>query len=132
MNIVIFSGRPCADPELKYTTNNNAVCSFNLAVDRRDENKSTDFFRCNAWSKTAELLAKYCHKGDKVTIRGRAITREWQDKNQETRKSIEFTVDEVEFSPKTDSAKPAEQQTAKPVEQKKNDYYDLDALDVPF
>jgi len=40
MNKVILMGRLTKDPELRYTnTNNTAVCSFSLAVDRRFQNR---------------------------------------------------------------------------------------------
>ena len=100
MQVVIMSGRLTSDLEIKYTTSNTAVCSFNLAVDRRDADNTTDFFKCVAWKKTAELMGKYCHKGDKVTIRGRAQNRKWEDKEGGKHEVTEFIVDEVEFSPK--------------------------------
>ena len=100
MNIWIVSGRLTKDPELRYTQNNTAVASFDIAVDRRDENKTTDFFPCVAWKKTGELVSKYCHKGDKVTLRGRVQNREWEDKDGNKRRTTEVIVDEIEFQPK--------------------------------
>lgn len=106
MNIWIVSGRLTKDPELRYTQNNTAVASFDIAVDRRDENKTTDFFPCVAWKKTGELVSKYCHKGDKVTLRGRVQNREWEDKDGNKRKTTEVIVDEIEFQPKAVSEEP--------------------------
>ena len=109
MNTTILSGRISKDPELRYTQSNTAVTSFDLAVDRRDEAKTTDFFPCVAWKKTGELVANYCSKGDKVTIRGRLQNRTWEDKDGGKHKVTEIVVDEVEFQPKkTEEAPKAE------------------------
>lgn len=133
MNLVVMSGRLTKDPDNKYTANNNAVTTFNLAVDRRDEQKNTDFFPCVAWKKTAELIAKYCSKGDKITLRGRLQNRSWEDNDGDKHTVTEIIVDEVEFQPKnTEKAeKPVEKPKPAPKKQEE-EFYDLDALDVPF
>lgn len=143
-----MSGRLTKDPELRYTTNNTAVTTFSLAVDRRDENKTTDFFNCIAWQKTGELISKYVKKGDKITIRGRLQNRSWEDKEGSKHSVTETIVDEVEFQPKSESAKPAQmekpapapapapqprpQPAPQPAPQPEPVYYTLDDDNVPF
>ena len=50
MNKVILMGRLTRDPEVRYTTNTNAlVCSFSLAVNRRFKSEGqpdADFIYC--------------------------------------------------------------------------------------
>ena len=50
LNQLSIMGRFTAPPELKYTSNNTAVLSFTLAVDRdysgKDKEKQTDFMEC--------------------------------------------------------------------------------------
>lgn len=129
MNLVIMSGRIC-DNELttRYTQNNTAVLSFRLAVDRRDssEEKKADFFSCIAWKKTAELMAQYCGKGDKITIRGDLRNRAWEDQEGKKHTVAEIWVNEVEFPSKQQTAPqtaapqptaPAPQQYAAPQQQ---------------
>ena len=71
MNKVIFIGRLCADPEMRSTTCGKEVCSFRLAVDRQfSKEKSTDFFPCEAWDKTAGFISKYFSKGSMIAIEG--------------------------------------------------------------
>ena len=136
MNTTLLSGRISKDPELRYTQSNTAVTSFDLAVDRRDENKNTDFFPCVAWKKTGELVANYCSKGDKVTIRGRLQNRTWEDKDGGKHKVTEIIVDEVEFQPKKEAAPEApkpEAPKAKPKEIPEPGYFDpLDDSSLPF
>lgn len=133
MIILIASGRLTKDPDLRYTTSNTPVASFDIAVDRRDENKTTDFFPCVAWKKTGELVSKYCHKGDKVTLRGRPQNRSWEDKDGNKHKVTEIIVDEIEFQPKAE-VKPTEPEpkAEAPKEIPEPGYFDPTGDDVPF
>ena len=72
MNVVSLIGRMTAEPELKQTANGKTVLRFTLAV-KRSYGDKTDFIRCDAWTKTAETMAKFLKKGDPV-----AITGSWQ------------------------------------------------------
>ena len=97
MNTVILIGRLTRDPELKYTPNGKAVCSFNLAVDRRFKKDEADFINCQAWSKTGELIAEYLTKGSQCAIEGRIQVRSYQDKEGQKRYATEIVVEQVEF-----------------------------------
>ena len=71
MNKVILVGRLTKDIELRYTqTNNTAVASFTLAVDRKivkaGEERKSDFINIVAWSKLAEIASKNLSKGVRV------------------------------------------------------------------
>lgn len=63
MNKVLLIGRLTASPELRYTTSNNAVTTFSIAVDRNfkneDGNKEADFINIVVWNKKAELIHQY-------------------------------------------------------------------------
>jgi len=133
MNIVLLSGRLTRDPDQRYTASNTAVASFGLAVDRRDADNTTDFFSCTAWKKTAELIAKYCHKGDKITLRGRLQVRKWEDNDGKKHEVTEIVVDEVEFSPKTNAEPKPEPKPEPKKEIPEPGYFDgLDNIDTPF
>ena len=60
--------------ELKVTQSQIPVCSFSLACTRKFKDASgertTDWFACTAWRKTAELIAQYFTKGDKIMVEG--------------------------------------------------------------
>ena len=102
MNKAIFSGRLCADIELRRTPNDKSVCAFTVAVDRRGKDAGADFIDCVAWEKTAEFLSKYFQKGQQVNICGRLQTRSYEDKEGKKRKATEVVVEEVGFCGKAD------------------------------
>ena len=99
-NLVVLTGRLTVDPELKTTTNGVSVCSFNIAVDRRykqGEEKQADFITIVAWRGSAEFIAKYFKKGDKIGIEGSIQTRKYQDKNGNNRTAFEVVVNNAQF-----------------------------------
>lgn len=82
MNSVSIVGRLTREPELKYTNSDIAVISFTVAVNRPYKDKQTgeyeaDFIRCQAWRKTAEIIAQYGEKGMRVGVEGRIQTRSY-------------------------------------------------------
>lgn len=85
MNCVILSGRLTKDPDIRYSTGQNAMCvsNFTLAVDRSridaNGNREADFIRCVAFGKRAEWMQKYTHKGMKLEVRGRWQTGSYKD-----------------------------------------------------
>ena len=109
MNKTILTGRITKDPEVKQTPSNVAVCSFNLAVDRRFKSqngeKQTDFIACVAWRQQATLIGNYCHKGSKIGVVGSIQTRSYDDQNGQRRNVTEVVIDEIEFlDPKNSTA----------------------------
>ena len=114
-NKVILMGRLCKDPELKYTTNNTAKCTFTLAVDRRfnkpGEEKQVDFFNVVTWQKQAEFCGKYLTKGIKVVLSGSVQNRSWDDNEGKKRYITEVIADEVEFAESKKADKPLSQST---------------------
>ena len=102
MNKVILIGRLTKDVELRYTqTNNTAVASFSLAVNRKfvksGEERQADFFNIIAWNKLAENISKYLFNGNQVAISGRLETRSWDDQNGQKHYVTEVIAEEVDF-----------------------------------
>jgi single-strand DNA-binding protein len=102
MNKVILMGRLTKEPELRFTsTNNTAVCSFTLAVERRvkqGEEKQADFIPIVAWSKLGEFCGKYFQKGRQVAVVGRLQVRTWDDNEGKKRYATEVVADEAYFA----------------------------------
>jgi len=98
LNKVILIGRVGADPEVRYTQSNTAVANFSLATsekykDRNGESvENTEWHKCVAWARTAEILQEYVNKGDLISVEGSLQTREWEDKNGNKRYSTEVKV----------------------------------------
>ena len=100
LNEVILCGRLTAAPELKTTPSGVAVCSFNLAVNRKyskEGEQTADFISCVAWRERAEFIAKYFKKGSSLCIVGNIQTRKWTDQNNQNRYATEVIVDEAMF-----------------------------------
>lgn len=100
MNKVILIGRLTKDVELKNTQSGVAVCGFSIAVDRKykaEGQPSADFINCTAWKHTAEFVAKYFRKGNRIALEGRIQTRDWVDDNGEKHYATEVVADSVEF-----------------------------------
>lgn len=104
-NQVVLVGNLTRDPELRYTPGGAAVCEFSLAVNRKWKNKQTGedkeevaFIDCVGWSRTAELLAEYVHKGDPLLVQGRLTQDRWEDKDTgKARSKIKVTVETMQF-----------------------------------
>jgi single-strand binding protein len=94
MNLVILSGRMVRDPELKYTSGGKAYTNFTLAVQKtKDE---AEFIDCIVWEKTAETIAEYFRKGNRILIQGRLSVSSYEQ-NGEKRKSTKVQVFSFEF-----------------------------------
>lgn len=111
MNKVIMLGRLTRDPELKYTKNNTAACSFGLAVKKRYKKEGepdADFFNVVCFGKTAEFASKWFTKGFQILVDGSISLNEWQSKQGETRHTMEIFAQNVYFA---DSKNKKEHQT---------------------
>lgn len=101
MNKIILIGNLTKDPDLRYTSNQTAVCNFTLAVNRgkdRDGNdKGADFPRIIVYGRTAENCNKYLDKGRKVAIQGRIQTGSYKDKDGKTVYTTDVVAEQVEF-----------------------------------
>lgn len=98
LNKVILIGNLTRDPELRYTPQGNAVCSFGLATNRSwqpqdggERREETEFHRCVSWNKLAELCSQLLSKGRKVYLEGRLQTRSW-DAQDGTKKTVTEVV----------------------------------------
>ena len=101
MNKITLIGNLTRDPETRSTPNGVTVCSFTIAVDRRfagsDGQKTTDFFRINAWRQLGDVCARYLAKGRKVAVVGELQARTYEAKDGTTRMSLDVSADDVEF-----------------------------------
>ena len=113
MNKLTIIGNLTKDPELRSTPAGVSVCSFTVAVNRRQtaqqkasgQEQQTDYFRVTAWRERGELCAKYLTKGKKVCVVGPVEVKTYQASDGTTRANMEVTADEVEFlSPKDQPA----------------------------
>lgn len=103
MNKVILMGRLTRDPDVRYSSGENAtaVARFSLAVDRRfkrDGEQNADFISCVAFGKTAEFIEKYFRKGMRMTLAGRIQTGSYTNKEGNKVYTTDVFVEECEFA----------------------------------
>lgn len=72
MNRIELMGRLTADVELKKATKKDGAdyIRFSLAVPRKNAKDKTDFITCAAFGKLAEVISKYCKKGQRIIVCG--------------------------------------------------------------
>ena len=103
VNKVMLLGRLGADPELRYSQNQTAICNLSLATSERRKGadgqwtESTEWHRIITFGKTAENCSNYLAKGRQVFIDGRIQTRKWQDKQGQDRYTTEIVANNVQF-----------------------------------
>ena len=99
MNRLTIIGNLVRDPELRTTPNGINVCTFTVAVNRKnkqDGKDEADYFRVSAWRGLADTCSKYLAKGRKVAVVGSISLHTW-DNNGKHGASMEVNADEVEF-----------------------------------
>ena len=98
-NKIIAVGNLGKDPELRYTPNGDAVCSFSLAVNQKAKGgeKETTWFKVTLWRKMAENAAKYLTKGTPVYIEGRLNTEAWTDRDGKNQITLEIQATDMQF-----------------------------------
>ena len=101
MNKVFLIGNLTRDPELTETASGVPVCHFAIAVNRnyssQDSERQTDFFNCTAWRATAETIARYTKKGNKVAVGGSIQLRNYEDNQGVKRTAVDIIVQDIEF-----------------------------------
>lgn len=108
MNSVSLMGRLTRDPEVRYTANTQmANARFVVAVNRKlskekrqeAENNgypTADFISCMAWGKTAETIANYFKKGNRIAITGHIQTGSYKKDGQRIY-TTDVVVDSFDF-----------------------------------
>ena len=101
LNKAMIIGRLGRDPEVRYTQSNTAVATLSIATSERYKDKqgelqeNTEWHRVVAWDRLAEICQQYLSKGDQVYIEGPIQTRQWEDKDGQTRYTTEIKAREM-------------------------------------
>lgn len=122
LNRVTLIGNLGQDPEVKYMQSGDAVASFSLATSESWKDKTsgeqvekTEWHRCVAWRKLAEIVGQYARKGQKLYVEGKLQTRKWTDKEGQERYTTEIQVNDVILlSAKGESGEQAPRSSSKP------------------
>ncbi len=102
-NKITVVGNLGRDPELRYTPQGVAVCSFSMATNEKRRDKSGDlqdittWFKVTLWRQQAENAAKYLTKGSPVYIEGRLRIEEWTDRDNNNRYTLDVQATDMQF-----------------------------------
>lgn len=150
LNKVMFIGHIGRDPEIKYLPNGDAVCNFSVASSERWKDKATgemqertEWLRCNAFQRLAEVCGEYLKKGSLVYVEGKLQTRQYEQEGV-TKYVTECRLDQMKMlggrpQQEGEGAAPAQQrQAAAPAPQRqqapaksRGGFDDMDD-DIPF
>jgi single-strand DNA-binding protein len=97
MNQLIIIGNLTRDPESRSTQSGKQVCTFSVAVTRRNDREKSDFFRVSAWGELGNNCARYLSKGKKVCVIGQVSVSTYTTQNGETRANMDVFAEKVEF-----------------------------------
>ena len=104
INKAILVGNLGKDPEMRYTPNGVAVCSFPMATSEtyKDRNSGervtqTEWHNIVIWRGMAETAEKYLRKGSQVYIEGKIKTRSWEDQQGQKRYTTEIVADVMQL-----------------------------------
>ena len=103
VNKVLLIGRLGSNPEIRYTPSNAAVANFSIATNESWNDKNgqkqerTEWHRVVVWGKLAQLCGEYLSKGRQVYVEGRLQTRQWQDKENQTKYTTEVIATSIQF-----------------------------------
>lgn len=101
LNKAVLIGNLTRDPELRYTPQGSAVCTFGVATNRQwttdsgEKKEDVEFHRIVSWNKLAEICAQLLKKGRKVYLEGRLQTRSWNAQDGTQRTTTEIVISEM-------------------------------------
>ena len=107
VNKVTLIGNLGNDPEVRTTSNGSKVATFSLATSRSwnspggEKQEKTEWHRCVAWNGRtggtglADIVEKYCRKGERVYVDGSIEYGQYKDKEGQTRYTTEIKVREL-------------------------------------
>jgi single-strand DNA-binding protein len=106
LNKVILIGNLGADPEVRTTSNGGRVATVSLATSRQwkgadgQRQEKTAWHRVIFWNgkvgqQLADVVERYCKKGDKIYVEGEIDYRTWEDKEGQKRYTTEINGREL-------------------------------------
>jgi single-strand DNA-binding protein len=147
VNKVILVGNLGKDPEMRYTSNNTAVANITIATSEQWKDKNTgemqertEWHNVVFYSRLAEVVGEYLHKGSQVYVEGSLRTEKWQDKEGKDRYTTKIHAFEMQMlggkgeGGGQQSQEPQRQQQGQRQQQqppKQNNFDDFDE-DIPF
>ncbi|MEO8219131.1 MAG: single-stranded DNA-binding protein, partial [Acidobacteriota bacterium] len=107
VNKVTLIGNLGNEPEIRTISSGKKVATFSLATSRSwsgaggEKQEKTEWHRCVAWNGNgtgmglADIVEKYCKKGERVFVEGSIEYGQYKDKEGQTRYTTEIKVREL-------------------------------------
>jgi single-strand DNA-binding protein len=101
LNKVMLIGNVGSEPEIRTTAGGKRVAKFSVATNRSYTDRSgqqqekTEWHRCTAWDRIAEIIEQYVHKGDRIYIEGSIEYSQTEDESGKPRYWTDIVVREM-------------------------------------
>ena len=99
LNQVSLIGRLGRDPDIRTMQSGEPVANMSIATAERwrdkhtgENRERTEWHRVVAFGKVAEIVQKYCKKGDRLFVQGELQTRKWTDQSGQEKYSTEVVL----------------------------------------
>ena len=141
LNKVQIIGRVGKDPEVRYTTNGDAIANFTVATSERYKDKQTgeavektEWHNVSAFRRLGEIVGEYVRKGSLIYIEGKIQTRKYE-KDGVTHYATGIVASEMKMLGSKDGGQqqqgqPRPQNKSAPPQSSGSGFDDLD--DIPF
>ena len=103
MNVVILSGNVTRDPEINYAGQEADRANFGIASNRKWKGQDGEmkeevcFVDLVAWKGTANIVAQYVKKGQRIGIVGELKLNQWNAQDGAKRSKLVVTVKQIEL-----------------------------------
>lgn len=98
LNKVMLIGNVGSEPEIRTTAGGKRVAKFSVATNRQYTDRSgqqqekTEWHRCTAWDRVAEIIEQYVHKGDRIYVEGSIEYSQTEDESGKPRYWTDIVV----------------------------------------
>lgn len=88
-------------PDLRYLASGDPVCAVSVATNEKHKDRNgnpietTEWHRVVLFGRQAEIAAQYLVAGSQVFIQGRLRTRDYQDRDGQSRRIVEVLSDKL-------------------------------------
>ena len=133
VNKVILVGNIGKDPEARFMPNGNAVTNLSIATSsKKDGQEYTQWHRCVAYEKVAEIIAQYAKKGQQIYVEGTLRYGKYTDKDGVEKHTTDIIVHQVQLlGGRSDIDQPRQEQRQQPKQQPAGGFDDMDD-EIPF
>ena len=114
VNKVFLIGNLTAEPEIRQLPSGDTIASFSLAINRRYTNargeqvEDTTFVEIDAFSRLADIIRQFVHKGDPLFVEGRLRQDRWVDKQTNQQRSrLKVVADNLQLLSSRPAGTPA-------------------------